>query len=48
MYEEMFCKRSFLKLLYKIFEKYFSKTLFLLKLQVLKMNSFTRIFQGFY
>ena len=43
----MFCRRSYLKLLNKILRKYLNKSSFLVKLQVLKMNSFTRIFQGF-
>ena len=48
IYEEVLCKRSLLKLLNnKIFEKYLSESSFLVKLQVLKMNSFTRVSQGF-
>ena len=39
------CERSSLKLLNKILEKYLRKSSFLVKLQVLKMNSFTRIFK---
>ena len=35
------------KLLNKILEKFPRKSSFLIKLQVLKMNSFTSIFQGF-
>ena len=43
----LFCKRSTLKLLNKIFEKYLRKTSFLAGLQDLKMNLYTHIFQGF-
>ena len=43
----VFCKIRLLKLLSKILKKYLRKSSFLVKLQVLKMKSFTRIFQGF-
>ena len=43
----MFCERIPLKFLNKILEKYLRKSLFLEMLQVLKMNSFARIFQDF-
>ena len=46
IYEEVFCKRSLLKLLNKILEKYLNERSFLVRLQVLKMNLFTRVFQG--
>ena len=45
--KEVFCKRSPVKRLNKILEKYLRKTLFLVKSQVLKMNLFTHIFLGF-
>ena len=48
IYKDVFCKRSLLKLSNKIFEKYLNESSFLVKLQVLKMNSFSRFFQGFY
>ena len=42
-------KKCPLKLLNKFLKKYLGKSsLFLVNLQVLKMNSFTRSFQGFY
>ena len=47
IYKEVFCERSLLKLLNKILEKYLRNSSFLVKLKVLKMHSFTRIFQGF-
>ena len=47
MHNEVFCKRSPLKLLNKILEKYLGKSSFLVKLQVLKMNLFIRIFKVF-
>ena len=40
----LFCKRSALKFLNKIFEKYVRKTSFLVGLQDLKMNLYTHIF----
>ena len=47
IYKEVVCKRSPLKPLSKILEKQLRKSSTLVKLQVLKMNSLTRIFQGF-
>ena len=47
IYSEVFCKGSPLKLLSKILEKHLRKRLFLVRLQVLKMNLFTHIFQSF-
>ena len=45
--KEVFRERKPLKLLNKIIDKYLRKSSFLVKLQVLKMNSFIRIFKGF-
>ena len=47
VYKEVFCERCPLKFLNKIFEKYLRKSSFLVKLHILKMNSFTLILQGF-
>ena len=47
VYKEMFSEGRPLKLLNKTQEKYLRKSSFLVKLQVLKMNSFTPIFQDF-
>ena len=46
-YKEMFFEGIPPKLLNKIVEKYLRKSSFLAKLQILKINSFTRVFQDF-
>ena len=52
IYKEVICEKSPLNLLNKILEKYMRKSWFLVKFlkieKVLKINSFTSIFQGFY
>ena len=47
IYKQIFCEKSHLKLLSKILEKHLKKSSFLAEFQILKINSFTRIFQGF-
>ena len=45
--KELFCERNHIKHLNKILEKYLRKSFFLVKLGVLRMNSFTSVFQDF-
>ena len=47
-HQEVFCKKCVCKFLVKILEKCLWRSSFFVKLQALKMNFFTGIFQGFW